>query len=183
MAPGATPPIVTVGGIASMLMPPTVALRALPAASRAVPATDWPAPLSSSFASAGQVATPERTSAQVKRTVTAPPYQPSALGARSGAPLIDGAVLSSITVTWSVPRLPARSLAWPSTGWPGVSRVTSWSGVTEVGSTPEPRSSSTAAKWTVVSARFQPAAFGAGLTRWVTVGAMLSYLRATALGA
>src|SRR5262245_24708065 len=105
MAPGATPVIATVGGTASTLSPATVALRALPATSTALPVTDWLAPLSSSFASAGQVATPESASPQVKWTVTAPLYQPAALGARSGAPLIDGAVLSSITVAWSVPRL------------------------------------------------------------------------------
>src|SRR5918911_46841 len=109
----------------------------------------------------------------------------AALAAVVGAPLMVGTVLSSLTVTESVPRLPARSLAWPLTTWPAavVSALTTWSGVTVAGSTPEPRASSLASKWTVVVALFQPAALAAGVSVWVTVGAMLSYFSATWFGA
>ena len=47
---------------------------------------------------------------------------------------------------------------------------------------PEPLSSSFAVKVTVTSALFQSSAFGAGLSVWVTVGAMLSHFRATLVG-
>ncbi len=59
--------------------------------------------------------------------------------------LMVGAVLSSLTVTESVPVLPARSFAEPAT-WPvaEVSWLTVTSGVMDATSTPEPPSSSVA---------------------------------------
>ena len=127
---------------------------------------------------------PDRASVAVKPTVTGPVYQPLAptLPALTAAVLV-GAVLSSLTVTESVPVLPARSFAEPFTTRPvaAVSVETVTSGVTVAASTPEPPSSSLASKWTVVSALFQPAALAAGSTVWVTVGAMLSNFRATPL--
>ena len=41
---------------------------------------------------------PDRPSSAVKETVTSSSYQPAPLGARSGAPVIVGAVLSMLTV-------------------------------------------------------------------------------------
>src|SRR5919201_5532113 len=118
MAPGATPLTVITGFSASMLMPLTVVLAELPAASTAVPVTDWLAPFVVSPWSAGQVAIPESESPQVKCTVTGPLYQPFAFAAVVGAPLVVGAGFSSLTVTASVPRLPARAVAWAFTTWP-----------------------------------------------------------------
>ena len=81
----------------------------------------------------------------------------------------------------SVPRLPARSVAEPTTIRPaaGVSWSTSTGAVTLAGSTPEPESSSRAVKVTVTSVLFQPSAFGAGLLTWVTDGAIWSPSRVT----
>src|SRR5260370_27098169 len=81
---------VVVGAELSMLMPETVALALLPAISVAVPMTDWPAPSSISVTVWVELATPEVASLAVKLTVTGPLYQPSALAAVVGAPLIVG---------------------------------------------------------------------------------------------
>src|SRR5438067_7009454 len=119
-------------------------------------------------------------SAHVKWTVTGPVYQPPALGLVVAAPAMVGAVLSSLTVTESVPTLPARSAALPLTSLPAVSVLMVWSAVTVLRSTPEPPiSSSLASKCTVASAWFQPAAFALQVTVWVTAGAMLSYFSDT----
>src|SRR5919199_6155969 len=64
------------GRVLSMLIPLTIALAAFPALSVAVPLALWAVPSLSSTASPGQVATPESTSAQVKRTRTALLNQP-----------------------------------------------------------------------------------------------------------
>lgn len=55
-----------VGAVVSMLIPLTVVDPELPAASHAVPLTDWPAPSVDNVTSLGQLATPERLSEQVK---------------------------------------------------------------------------------------------------------------------
>src|SRR5918993_1364028 len=92
-----------------MLIPPTDAVAVL-------------APLAERTTGSGQVATPDRASAQVKVTVTGPLYQPLAvLVPLVTAPVMVGAVLSSFTVTESVPLLPAVSLDVPLTTWPAVS--------------------------------------------------------------
>jgi hypothetical protein len=46
----------------------------------------------------GQLATPERVSAQLKTTVTSPLYQPAAFGLLPAAALIVGAVVSTFTL-------------------------------------------------------------------------------------
>ena len=93
------------------------------------------------------------------------------------AAVMVGAVLSSLTVTESVPTLPAVSVAEPLTTCPAVSVETVTGAVTLA--TPEPESSSLAVNVTVKSLLFQSFAFGAGAIVWVTVGAMLSHFRAT----
>src|SRR5215212_5420105 len=144
----------------------------------AVPVTDWLAPLALNVTSSGQTATLASASLQVKWTVTGPAYQPLEFGLVVVAPLIVGGVLSSLTVTESVPRLPAKSSASPFTTLAEVSTFTTVSGVIVLGSTPDPASSSLAMKWTVVSALFQSAAFADGMSVCVTIGAMLSYASA-----
>src|SRR3954447_20229748 len=140
----------------------------------AIPVTDWLAPLAVNVTSSGQTAILESASLQVKWTVTGPAYQPLEFGFVVVAPLIVGGLLSSLTVTEPVPRLPAKSSASPLTTLADVSTFTSVSGVSVLGSTPDPASSSLAVKCTVVSALFQSAAFAAGLSVCVTIGAMLS---------
>src|SRR5262245_24140448 len=94
----------------SILMPLNVALALLPATSMADRVTDWFAPLAVSVTPSGQMATLERPSLQVKWMVTGPMYQPLLpCCPDTTAPLIVGAVLSSLTITESVPRLPAKS--------------------------------------------------------------------------
>src|SRR5438034_2827369 len=167
-----------VGFSLSMLMPATVALARLPAMSVAVRVSDWFAPLPVRVTSSGQTARPDRASEQVKCTVTGPTYQPLLpLVPLMMAPLIMGAVLSSLIVTESVPRLPAVSLAEPLTTVPLVlvSVLTVTSGVMLLGSTPDPGSVSLASKCTVTLLLFQSAALAAGVSVWVSVGPMLSY--------
>src|SRR5512132_2413960 len=163
-----------------MLMPLTVAVALLPAKSKASRDTDWPAPFAVMVTSSGQTATFDPSSAQVKCTFTGPTYQPpSPSWPLTTAPEIVGAVLSSLTVTESVPRLPATSNASPLTIKPAVSSATVTSGVVLVGSTPEPPSLSFASKCTVTSDLFHWSAFGEGASVWVTIGAMLSYFSDT----
>src|SRR5919109_3311503 len=177
MPPSLRVSVLMLGASASMLMWSTVALLALPALSTAEAVSDWLAPLPVRVTSSGQTAMPDRASEHVKRTVTGPVYQPLDPSVpETTAPLMVGGVLSSLTEAESAPTLPAVSLAWPLMTCPLVSSWTSTSGVIEPGSTPDPRSSSLAVKWTITSSAFQPAAFGVGDRVWVTVGAMLSYL-------
>src|SRR5439155_382461 len=110
--------------VLSMLIEPTVALALLSALSVQVPLADWPAPSALSVVSAGGLpaARPLRPSAQLKLTVTSALYQPLALGARSGLPLIVGAVASRLIVTdWLL--VPPLLVAWQVKVVPGVSVV------------------------------------------------------------
>src|SRR5437764_957621 len=104
MPPLAMPPMARVGGVVSTLMTGDATLALLPALSTAVPVTDWlPCALSVTdgeheavpdttwflpsavrMTSAGQPpagSMPDRSSAQLKWTVTFRLYQPLALGA------------------------------------------------------------------------------------------------------
>src|SRR5947199_255352 len=158
-----------------MLMPDTVALATLPAMSVPVRVTDWFAPLALRVTSSGHTATPDRPSEQVKCTVTGPTYQPlPPLVPLMMAPLMLGAVLSSLIVTESVPRLPAVSFAEPLTTVPLVlvSVLTVTSGVMVLGSTPDPGSVSLASKCTVTLLLFQPAALAGGVTGCGAAGAV-----------
>src|SRR6478609_7030086 len=85
------------GAVLSTLIPLTVVLAALPALSVAVPSTDWSAP-SPRCSGPVTVAIPDSASKPSKETVTSSSYQPAAFGARSGAPVRAGGVLSMLTV-------------------------------------------------------------------------------------
>src|SRR5262245_14254299 len=89
----------------------------LPALSTAVPAATWFAPSEFRVAGAGQVAIPERRSAQLKVTVTAALFQPKVFGAGAGLAEIVGLVLSRLMVTEAEAVLPARSTAVPRMIW------------------------------------------------------------------
>src|SRR5919106_850136 len=92
---------------------------------------------------------------------------------------IVGAVLSSLIVTESVPRFPARSSAEPLTSMPAVSLVIVTGAVSVEVSTPLPLSWPHAGKVTGRWELFHSSALGFGDRRCVTAGAMLSYLRET----
>src|SRR5262245_20892179 len=106
-----------------MLMLLTVYVALLPALSVTVPVTDWLAP-SPKVVGPERLARPERASLPLKDTTTSALYQAWPLAARSGAPLIVGAVLSMLTpLTVALALLPARSVTvkvWP---WPAPSAV------------------------------------------------------------
>src|SRR3954447_19787473 len=162
-----------------MLIPETEAVPTLSARSLAEPVADCAGPLVDSVTSSWQEASPDSASEQVKWAFTGLTYQPFLPSVPlMTAPVMDGLVLSRLTVTESVPVLPAVSLAEPLTTVPLASVLTTWSGVTLPTTTPEPGSVSLASKCTVTSLLFQSDAFPFGLTVWVTVGAMLSYFTA-----
>ena len=71
--------------------------------------------------------------------MTSPAYQPLALAARSGAPVMVGLTVSMLTVALSVKVLPALSTAVPGTAWSCPSVLTLASG--EQVATPESASS------------------------------------------
>ncbi|WP_344255851.1 hypothetical protein [Terrabacter carboxydivorans] len=83
-----------------------------------------------------------------------------------------------MTVTESVALLPALSVAVPLTSVPFVSVLIVLEVVVLPSATqdarPEPPVSSAQLNVTVASALFHPAAFGAGVTEWLMVGAVLS---------
>jgi hypothetical protein len=153
-----------VGGVSSMLMPPTLVLAVLPAASTADPWTLWSAP-SPRCAGPLTVSIPESVSLPVNETVTSPRYQPNAFAARSGAPVMVGAVLSMFTVAVALVELPALSLAVPVTlcASPSVVMVRG----SEQLSRPERPVWSSQAKETATSVLFHPCAFFPGA--WLAV--------------
>src|SRR5438067_3891740 len=159
------------GGVLSMLMPLTLALAELPAASVAVPLDVWLAP-STSVCAGGQLATPERASLQLKLTVTSVLFQPLALAASERSAVMVGAVLSMLTVAGSVTLLRALSVAVPVTGWSVPSAVTVCGAVQLA--IPETVSAQT--KVTVTFVLFQPAALAAGDCVWLMVGGVWSIL-------
>src|SRR5919202_4883657 len=208
-------PLMAMAGLSvSMLIGLTVVVATLSALSVAVPLTDWLAPLVLSVTplltavapvpvTPVQVWIPDCTapaSAQVNFTVTGALYQPLAFGPVVAAPVMVGAVLSSLTVSASLPRLVATSSAWalmacamvsvphsasqtkvllsgvvtvPPAGVPVASGAPH---LTVVLSTPEPRSSSNAVNFTSTLALVQPAALSFGVVTFLMVGAMLSNL-------
>lgn len=148
----------------------SVADAVLPARSAAVPLTSWFAPSVVTVIGAGQLATPEVLSTQVKLTVTSLWFQPARLG--WGVIVGDnvGGVLSMLSVTEVLAVFPARSTAVPETTWFAVSVLT----VIGAGQLATPDSLSEQAKLTVTSLLCQPAALGAGFTTAAIVGGVVS---------
>src|SRR3954463_3620056 len=85
------------GGVLSMLSV-VVADEELPALSVAVPDTGWPAPSVPTVRWGVQLATPEPSSPQVNVTVTSVLFHPDAFASGDCDTVIDGAVLSILTV-------------------------------------------------------------------------------------
>ncbi len=157
-----------------MLMLLTVAAAELSALSRAVPVTDWLAPLDDSVVAPGQLLIPDRASEQVNDAVTSVLLHPSALAAGLREPLIVGTVLSSLTVTEPLPALPSRSVAVEACVVPVTGVLLFCESVAGVGPPPTPDPASLAAQAIPTLPLFQPAAFGAGDSAAVTTGPVLS---------
>src|SRR5680860_776967 len=156
-----------------MLMPPTVktalALPALSVAGSLV--TLWLAPLPLSTLLVGHDATSERSSVQLKSTVTCLSYQPAVLGCVVCLPSSRGAVRSMFTpLTVACVVFPARSATSaeaprfePS---PVIRLSAGWSAM--------PDSPSTPVQPMVTSPRYQPAPFGVVVGAPERAGAVLS---------
>ena len=99
-----------VGSVLSTFMLSTVLWAALPAASDAVPVTDWPAP-SPKVCEPVHDTMPDNASPHVNVTFTSALYQPLPFGARSGALVMVGASVSMFNVTGSDAEFPALSTA------------------------------------------------------------------------
>src|SRR5258705_994979 len=119
-----------------------------------------------------QLSTPESESPHVNVTVTSSRYQPAAFAARSGAPEIEGGVLSMLSVAVSEVVLPALSSATPVTAWPWPCVATVCGAVQDA--KPDSVLWSAQAKVTVTDVLFQPLPFGTGDCVCVIVGAGLS---------
>src|SRR5579872_3512725 len=104
----------TIGAVRSILSVRD-AVAILPALSRVVPDTDWPAPSVASVVTGGQVSMPLSASLQVNVTLMVPLFQPAASGSGAAAALIVGTVLSTLTDTETVVVFPALSRAVPVT--------------------------------------------------------------------
>src|SRR5688572_8198462 len=96
MAPLATPVTVTVGAVLSMLIAPTAVEAVLPALSRAVPSTDCAAPSPCTRLFGPQLFTAERSSLQLKVTITSVLFQPKPFAAGRREPEIVGFTLSML---------------------------------------------------------------------------------------
>src|SRR5262249_24437428 len=105
---------VMVGGVSSTLRCCAVAVSPLPAESTAVPIALWSAP-SPMVRGAVHTAIPESASSHVYATLTSALYQPFWFATRSASHVIDGLVLSTLTIAVSPAELPALSVAVPST--------------------------------------------------------------------
>src|SRR4051794_3869188 len=110
---------VVVGGVLSIFTAGLdVALELeLPARSLTAAVNVWPTPSLEIVESAqAPAANPDPpVSVHVQATVTSALYQPAAFALPTGAPLIVGAFLSTLTTTFVVPVLPAKSTPVPVT--------------------------------------------------------------------
>src|SRR4051794_25837585 len=98
----------------------TVPVAGFPAMSATVADADKlsPSPVMTEFAGQAPVGMPESASLQVQWTTTSPAYQPLAFGVVVAAPVITGAVSSTLMcATMALPLLPATSVALPVTCW------------------------------------------------------------------
>ena len=162
----------SVGAVLSMLIPETVVDALLSAVSVAVPDAVWLAPSEDFVTGPVHDFTPDVPSVQLNVTTTLPLFHPFAFAAGVREPAIDGADLSTFTVTLPVALLPTRSLAVAVLVTPPVSVVTE--SVAGVGAPATPDPASVADHVIVTLLLFHPAAFGAGLLLPVTTGGVLS---------
>src|SRR3954471_15841172 len=111
---------------------------------------------------------PDRSSLPSNETVTSSEYQPAPFAARSGAPVMAGAVLSMLTVAVPLTRLPALSVAVPVTSCALPSVVTVCGAVHSM--RPDRVVWSAQEKLTATSVLFQPWAFWSGVWLGVMLG-------------
>lgn len=142
------------------------AVDVFPATSKAVPLTAWLVPSLDSICSAGQVAIPERGSAQVNVTVTGDVFHPFKDDAGDAIAVIVGGVRSRFTVAQAVEERPLVSMAVPQNCWfaPSLETVTA-DGHELIGFVPGEQ-----VYVTVTLLLFQPLEFGEGETDAITVG-------------
>src|SRR4051812_32469462 len=114
--------------------------------------------------SSGQVAMPEVVSVQVKWTVGAVAYQPSASAVPITEAVIDGAMLSTSAKMAASARLPALSTPVIVSSRPRPSPWNVWSGLQEA----MPETGSWQSTWTVGAVRYHSAAL-ASTDRWSTI--------------
>jgi len=152
-----------------------VALALLPLRSVALPLISWFAPSLLMSCGGVQVAIPESTSLQSNETVTSFSCQPLIAGGKLSAGVIDGGVLSRLTVREVTALLPARSMTLPETVCSAPSPVTGCA----AGHCATPESASLQLNVTVTSLRFQPNRFATGSWAAVIWGALLSRLMVT----
>src|SRR5579859_1501076 len=106
------PEAVIEGGVSSILTVAVVVL-VFPATSVLLPVASCPLPSLVNANGEAQVATPESVSAQVKLTVTLVLFQPNDVGWGVSVAVIEGGVLSILSVTAVLALLPALSVAVP----------------------------------------------------------------------
>jgi len=151
----------------------TVALvdAILPALSTAVPAAIWFAPSAFKIAGGVHEAIPERTSRQLKVTVTeAALFQLNAFGGGTATAEMIGAVLSILRVTEADAVFPARSAAVPLMTWFAASVLA----VTGGGQKATPEVLSEQVNVTTTLVLFQPKVSAAGTADAVMTGKSLS---------
>ncbi len=174
----------SVGGVLSTLMPLTLSLALLPAASVTEPLTLCAVPSPSTTGSGQSVPPwampiPDRLSPHSKRTVTLSLYHWFALAVRSGVAAMVGSILSILTVAVVLASLPAWSTAVPVTCCPSSLLVSVVESVQLA--MPEPFSSSSQVNVTVTFVRFQLRVFGAGSSEARMPGAVRSTFTVAAL--
>src|ERR1700722_1025575 len=144
------------------------AVVVFPARSVAEPETGWFAPSLEINVEAGQVATPENESVQVKVTVTGAVSHPLEFGAGEILGITLGGVLSSLMIAEAVAVAPAASVTVPLTGIlaPSVEMICGV-GQLVIGAAP---GAGVHVKLTITFVLFQPAALGSGATTAMICG-------------
>jgi hypothetical protein len=175
------PPIPVVGAVRSILTAALSAFVVLPALSLtdALALSPEPSPVIVLFAGI-PAARPESASLAVQAMTTLPLYQPLAFAAVVGAPLSEGAVLSTLTPVTDAVVLPlsARSVAAPLADWSAPSARTTDAGHDLTPDACAPGSAQS--KLTVTFVLFQPFALPlAGVRVAPIVGGVLSSLTVT----
>ena len=131
-----------------------------PATSVAVPLITCRAPSADTVCCDGQVAIPERLSAQVNVTVTGVVFHPFGAGVGDATAVIVGGVLSRFIVAQAVAVSPELSVAWPQMDWPAPSELTT-TGEAQLATWYDPAEQLNVS---VGFELFQPLALGAGVT-------------------
>src|SRR4051812_11787672 len=163
-----------VGAVRSTFTGPAATVLVLPATSVACPLTDWFAPWPS-VVGALHVASPDSASEHANETATGTRNQLFAFGVALSEAEIVGGVLSMLTTVDTEALFPALSDAVPDT----CCAAPSFDTVCGDEHVAMPETVSVHVNVTVTLFRFQPAAFGSGVSAAVIVGPVLSMRTAT----